>query len=58
MDFLGLKTLSIIKDAVENIKKSKKVEIDIDNLPLDDKKHSSFSAMATQPGFSSSNHPG
>lgn len=38
MDFLGLKTLSIIKDAVENIKKSKKVEIDIDNLPLDDKK--------------------
>ena len=38
MDFLGLKTLSIIKDAIENIKKSKKTEIDIDNLPLDDKK--------------------
>jgi DNA polymerase III subunit alpha len=37
MDFLGLKTLSIIRDAVDNIKKSKGVEIDIDNLPLDDK---------------------
>jgi DNA polymerase-3 subunit alpha len=38
MDFLGLKTLSIIKDAVENIKKSKGITIDIETLPLDDKK--------------------
>jgi DNA polymerase-3 subunit alpha len=38
MDFLGLKTLSIIKDAIDNIKKSRGIEIDIDNLPLDDKK--------------------
>ncbi|VBB47501.1 DNA polymerase III, alpha subunit [uncultured Paludibacter sp.] len=38
MDFLGLKTLSIIKDAVANIKKSKGIDIDIDNIPLDDKK--------------------
>jgi len=37
MDFLGLKTLSIIKDAVVNIKKSRGIEIDIENLPLDDK---------------------
>jgi DNA polymerase-3 subunit alpha len=37
MDFLGLKTLSIIKDTLENIKKSRGVEIDIDTLPLDDK---------------------
>jgi DNA polymerase-3 subunit alpha len=36
MDFLGLKTLSIIKDCVENIRRSKGIEIDIDNLPLDD----------------------
>ncbi len=36
MDFLGLKTLSIIKDAVEMIKVSKGTDIDIDNLPLDD----------------------
>ena len=38
MDFLGLKTLSIIKDAVENIRKSKGVKIDIESLPPDDKK--------------------
>jgi DNA polymerase-3 subunit alpha len=38
MDFLGLKTLSIIKDAIENIKRSKGIDIDIDNLPLEDKK--------------------
>ena len=38
MDFLGLKTLSIIRDAILNIKKSKGIDIDIDTLPLDDKK--------------------
>jgi DNA polymerase-3 subunit alpha len=38
MDFLGLKTLSIIRDAVANIKKSRGIDIDVDNLPLDDKK--------------------
>jgi DNA polymerase III subunit alpha len=36
MDFLGLKTLSIIKDAVDNIRESKGIEIDIDKIPLDD----------------------
>jgi len=38
MDFLGLKTLSIIKEALANIKKSRKIDIDIDNIPLDDAK--------------------
>ncbi len=38
MDFLGLKTLSIIKDAVQNVKLSKGINIDIENLPLDDEK--------------------
>ena len=37
MDFLGLKTLSIINTALRNIKKNKNIDIDIDNLPLDDK---------------------
>jgi len=37
MDFLGLKTLSIIKDALELIKRNHGVEIDIDKIPLDDK---------------------
>ena len=38
MDFLGLKTLSILRDALIMIKEAHGVEIDIDNLPLDDKK--------------------
>ena len=37
MDFLGLKTLSILKEAVENIRKSKGVVIDINAIPIDDK---------------------
>lgn len=36
MDFLGLKTLSIIKETLENIKHSKGIDIDIDNIPIDD----------------------
>lgn len=38
MDFLGLKTLSIIKDAVENVKVTKGIEINVDEIPLDDRK--------------------
>ena len=38
MDFLGLKTLSVIKDAVENVFLSKNLKVDIDNIPLNDKK--------------------
>jgi DNA polymerase-3 subunit alpha len=38
MDFLGLKTLSIIKEAISNVKKSKGDDIDIDAIPIDDKK--------------------
>lgn len=36
MDFLGLKTLSIIKETLRNIKKSKGEDIDIDAIPIDD----------------------
>ena len=36
MDFLGLKTLSIIKEAIENIKYSKGIELNIDEIPIDD----------------------
>ena len=38
MDFLGLKTLSIIKDAVANIKRTKGIDIDIDTIDIDDPK--------------------
>jgi DNA polymerase-3 subunit alpha len=37
-DFLGLKNLSIIAAAIELTKKTKGVEIDLDNMPMDDKK--------------------
>ncbi len=36
MDFLGLKTLSIIREALRNIKLSTGKELDIDRIPLDD----------------------
>ncbi|MCO5936007.1 DNA polymerase III subunit alpha [Mucilaginibacter sp. RB4R14] len=36
MDFLGLKTLTIIKDALRLIKQNHDVRIDIDYIPLDD----------------------
>lgn len=38
MDFLGLRTLSIIKDALDNIKTSKGIDLDINAIPLDDAK--------------------
>ena len=38
MDFLGLTTLSIIKDAVGLLKVGKKVDINPETIPLDDKK--------------------
>ncbi|MBQ7811395.1 MAG: DNA polymerase III subunit alpha [Bacteroidales bacterium] len=37
MDFLGLRTLSIIKECQENIKKRWGVEFDIEKIPIDDK---------------------
>lgn len=37
-DFLGLKNLSIIADTINRIKKIEGIEIDIDKIPLDDKK--------------------
>ena len=37
MDFLGLKTLSIIKEAIENVKQTTGKAIDMDKIPIDDK---------------------
>ncbi len=37
MDFLGLKTLTIIKTAIVNIRQRHGIDIDIDQIPLDDK---------------------
>ena len=38
MDFLGLRTLTVLRDAVKLIEKSQKVHIDIDHIDFDDKK--------------------
>ncbi|HEY4799127.1 MAG TPA: DNA polymerase III subunit alpha, partial [Bacteroidia bacterium] len=37
MDFLGLKTLTIIRDALQLIKANRGIDIDIDTIPLEDK---------------------
>ena len=36
MDFLGLKNLTIMKDAIENIRRIKGIDVDIDTIPIDD----------------------
>jgi DNA polymerase III subunit alpha len=36
MDFLGLRNLDVIEDAVEIVKRSRGIELDVENLPLDD----------------------
>ena len=36
MDFLGLKTLSIIKDTLDDVRKSRGIDVDIDAIPIDD----------------------
>lgn len=36
MDFLGLKTLTLIKDAVRNVKENRGKDLDPDNFPIDD----------------------
>ena len=38
MDFLGLKTLSELKEACANIKQTRGIEVDLDNIPIDDPK--------------------
>jgi DNA polymerase III subunit alpha len=38
MDFLGLKNLTILENAIDIISKTTGKEVDIDNIPLDDKK--------------------
>ena len=36
MDFLGLITLTIIKECLRNVKKAQGIDIDIDHIPIDD----------------------
>lgn len=57
MDFLGLKTLSIIKEALSNIKKTHDIDIDIDTIPIDDiKTYELFSKGLTVGTFQFESH--
>lgn len=38
MDFLGLRTLTIIRDTITLIKQTRNIDLDIDSIPLDDPK--------------------
>jgi DNA polymerase III subunit alpha len=52
-----LKTLSIIKETLENIKLSKGIVIDIDTIPENDPHTLELLAVAKQPPSSSLNRP-
>ena len=42
MDFLGLRTLTVVKDAVANVKKTRGIELDMDHMDYDDPKTLEF----------------
>jgi DNA polymerase III subunit alpha len=50
MDFLGLRTLTVISDALKLIKHHKGIDVDIDHLPLDDKSAYDMLAKAQASG--------
>src|SRR5205085_2588615 len=58
MDFLGLKTLTIIRNALELIKENHGVDIDIDQIPLDDAKTFSLYQKAETIGTFQFESPG
>ena len=58
MDFLGLRTLSIIKDAVDNIKEVHNVEIDIEAISLEDPKAYEVFAQGETTGLFQFESPG
>ncbi len=50
MDFLGLRTLTVIQNAVKEIKRTHGIDIDIDNIPQDDPKVYSLIAQGKTEG--------
>jgi DNA polymerase III subunit alpha len=58
MDFLGLKTLTVIRNTCEMVKATKGVEVPIDNLPLDDPPTYDLLNKANTLGMCSSWNPG
>jgi len=58
MDFLGLKTLTVIKDALDLIEQTTGQCIDIDSIPMDDKKTFDLLARANTIGVFQLESPG
>jgi len=50
MDFLGLRTLTVVTDTVKLVKQHQGIDIDIEHLPLDDKKTYEMLARANALG--------
>ena len=48
MDFLGLKTLTVIADAVDNIRRSADPAFDIEKIPIEDER--TFALSQQRPG--------
>ncbi len=51
LDFLGIRNLSILGRAVEFVKKNRNIEVDLDNIPLDDKKAFELLALGETMGL-------
>src|SRR5439155_24331165 len=51
MDFLGLKTLTVIRNTCEMVTKTRGIEVPIENLPLDDTKAYDLLNKATTLGI-------
>ncbi len=49
-DFLGIKNLSILADSVDRVKKIENIDIDIEQIPLDDKKTFEMLALGETAG--------
>jgi DNA polymerase III subunit alpha len=47
-DFLGIKNLAILADAVKRVKKIRDIDIDIENIPLDDRQRSNYGSLPAQ----------
>ena len=58
MDFLGLRTLTVMGDALKLIKANRGIDLDLDTIPLDDKEACELLTRAIHPVYSSSNPMG
>ncbi len=58
MDFLGLRTLTIMEDAADNIRRGRNIEIDMGKIPLEDEKTSKMLCAKSTLGVFQMESPG